>query len=313
MADRLSLLSVPMTTNWLQCFTTPNNKNGSHNDSMNSSTMMDMMLDDCESTLSMQTTMNSTTTTDDAVAERHIQEELSKLSIQEQEKAHASVLGTQPAVSAVSAGTTTNQNKIREEADGGAAATKHNNCKTAAMQYPEEDPVLLQEKVKELQQVLQLLDNNDDNTVAPLTTTTIATASQPSNNFNNSKNNTKTTTTTKKKTAYRFAREQNPTYVQDPTFLVAFLRSERYQVNKAALRFRRFLEEKLGLFGLQKLTSDILLHDLGTDGLRILQIGNLQILPHRDQAHRRVIFGIPAIEQEGYTILGAVRSVYVYS
>ena len=58
-----------------------------------------------------------------------------------------------------------------------------------------------------------------------------------------------------------------------------------------------------------KLTKDILLEDLGEDGLRILQIGDLQILPKLDKANRCVIFGIPSIDQIGYTIYGAVRII----
>ena len=60
-----------------------------------------------------------------------------------------------------------------------------------------------------------------------------------------------------KYTAYEMALEQSPQYVRDHQFCVLFLRSEFYVPSKAANRMVRFLEEKLILFGKEKLTKNI--------------------------------------------------------
>ena len=91
--------------------------------------------------------------------------------------------------------------------------------------------------------------------------------------------------------AYKLAREQNATYVSHPVFTVGFLRAEHYNTEKAAYRMFRYLKIKLDLFGEEKLTQDIILDDLGDDGKRYLERGGLQVLPKRDAAGRRVVFG----------------------
>jgi len=91
--------------------------------------------------------------------------------------------------------------------------------------------------------------------------------------------------------AYTLAREQNATYVSHPVFTIGFLRAEQYDAEKAAYRMFRYLKIKLDLFGVEKLTQDILLDDLGDDGKRYLERGGLQVLPKRDAAGRRVVFG----------------------
>ncbi|MGK3743627.1 MAG: hypothetical protein ACI90V_010486, partial [Bacillariaceae sp.] len=271
----------------------------------NNNTIMDMMLDDSFSALSKKqdttstsfdrcqflggggggntTATNTRVTSDihDDATQLQIQEEMANLSVQEQESARNSVLGTSSmTMTSSSSSITENKNKIANTGYGGEETVSSTTPTTTTIchQNKEEDPELLQERLYELDQELDTLD--------------IAAAI-----------NMPTT-----KSAYRLAIEQNPIYINDKKFKTAFLRSERYNTKNSALRIFRFLEEKLDLFGTNKLCQDILLDDIGDDGLRILQIGGHHILPKRDKANRKVVFGISAVEQIGYTIFGMVRT-----
>jgi hypothetical protein len=274
----------------------------------NNNTIMDMMLDDSFSALSKKQDTTSTSfdrcqvlgggggggggnssalTNNTRASDDHddatqlqIQEEMANLSVQEQESARNSVLGKSSMTMTSSSSITENKNKITNTGYGGEETVSSTTTTTTTIhhQNKEEDPELLQERLYELDQELDTLD--------------IAAAI-----------NMPTT-----KSAYRLAIEQNPIYINDKKFKTAFLRSERYNAKNSALRIFRFLEEKLDLFGTNKLCQDILLDDIGDDGLRILQIGGHHILPKRDKANRKVVFGISAVEQIGYTIFGAVRT-----
>ena len=96
-------------------------------------------------------------------------------------------------------------------------------------------------------------------------------------------------TTTSTTIAYRIARRQNKAYVEDPNFRLRFLRCEQYDAEKAANHFLRFFNLKLRLFGKSKLTQDILLQDLGEDGMYTLETGFMQFCPLRDRAGRKVL------------------------
>jgi hypothetical protein len=274
-----------------------------NNNNNNNNTIMDMMLDDSFSALSKKqdttstsfdrcqflggggggntTATNTRVTSDihDDATQLQIQEEMANLSVQEQESARNSVLG-KSSMTMTSSSSIENKNKKANTGFGGEETVSTTTTTTTTIHHhnKEEDPELLQERLYELDQELDTLD--------------IAAAI-----------NMPTT-----KSAYRLAIEQNPIYINDKKFKTAFLRSERYNAKNSALRIFRFLEEKLDLFGTNKLCQDILLDDIGDDGLRILQIGGHHILPKRDKANRKVVFGISAVEQIGYTIFGAVRT-----
>ena len=108
--------------------------------------------------------------------------------------------------------------------------------------------------------------------------------------------------------AYRLAREQNSKYVSHHSFTVGFLRAELYDTKNAAWRMFRYLRIKLDLFGIDKLTQDILIDDLGEDGKRYLARGGLQVLPQRDTSGRRVVFGTGVLNGSGNAsdVIGAV-------
>ena len=115
--------------------------------------------------------------------------------------------------------------------------------------------------------------------------------------------------------AYLLAKEKNPHYVLNPKFLVTFLRSESFHPPKAALRLLKFLQEKLTLFGPEKVGRDILLSDLDSRDLKSLESGFMQLLPARDRAGRAIICGIPPLRK--YKVIeNLVRNVtdsqYIY-
>ena len=97
--------------------------------------------------------------------------------------------------------------------------------------------------------------------------------------------------------AYLLAKEKNPQYVLNPKFLVTFLRSESFDAPKAARRLLKFLQEKLALFGPEKVGRNILLTDLDSRDLKSLESGFMQLLPARDRAGRAIICGIPPLRK----------------
>jgi hypothetical protein len=95
--------------------------------------------------------------------------------------------------------------------------------------------------------------------------------------------------------AYEQARNINPSYVHDTKLRLMFLRSDGFHAKDAALRMIHFFEEKLVLFGPDKLTRNIVLHDMNADDRKSLESGFFQILPNRDRAGRAIICGSPML------------------
>ena len=131
------------------------------------------------------------------------------------------------------------------------------------------------------------------------------------------------------KVAYEQALAKTPSYVQNQSFLLKFLRAEKFNVMAAAERLTRHFEEKAKLFGSEKLGRDITLEDFTADDLQALQNGYLQVLDELDQGNRQVIFYYKAInntkgtcdcykERENivskhyvYFIVGAMSAAYM--
>ena len=97
------------------------------------------------------------------------------------------------------------------------------------------------------------------------------------------------------KTAYLIALDQNPNYVHDEKFLLMFLRADRFNVDAAALRVTAFLENKMQLFGKDKLGREITYSDLTPDDLAVLESGYAQISPGRDRAGRAILCLMPTL------------------
>ncbi|CAJ1962887.1 unnamed protein product [Cylindrotheca closterium] len=72
------------------------------------------------------------------------------------------------------------------------------------------------------------------------------------------------------KKAYNIAERLNPKYTHDREFRLAFLRCEKFDCQKAALRFVRHFQMKLDLFGHDKLAKDITQDDLDMDTMDCL-------------------------------------------
>jgi hypothetical protein len=91
------------------------------------------------------------------------------------------------------------------------------------------------------------------------------------------------------KQAYEMAMTQDAAYVQNPEFRLMFLRCDRFDPDKAAVRFAKHFQAKLELFDSDLLCKDIVQDDLDEDGaLKCLYSGWTQELPVRDISGRLV-------------------------
>jgi len=99
----------------------------------------------------------------------------------------------------------------------------------------------------------------------------------------------------KQKSALDKAMEISPDYVRSLNFQLKFLRAEKFDARLAAVRMALYFEEKLALFGEEKLARDILLSDLNEDDMECLKSGYLQVLSDLDFGNRKVIFHYKAL------------------
>ena len=91
------------------------------------------------------------------------------------------------------------------------------------------------------------------------------------------------------KEAYHIAELQNEAYVANRNLRLKFLRSANFDVSFSAKKMVRYLDIKRELFGSEKLTKNITLHDLNKDDIACLESGVCQILPLRDRAGRAIL------------------------
>jgi hypothetical protein len=97
------------------------------------------------------------------------------------------------------------------------------------------------------------------------------------------------------KPAYEKALQNFPHYVDDKRILLRFLRAARFDFRQAAERLVAYFEQKLALFGPEKLGREILLSDLDADDMNCMDLGYLQVLTERDFSGRPVLFFYKAI------------------
>jgi hypothetical protein len=90
--------------------------------------------------------------------------------------------------------------------------------------------------------------------------------------------------------AYLLAESICPAFVQNDKFRLLFLRSMRFDVEKATVSLFSHFEKKQELFGLDTLCEDISLDDLNEDDMRTLKNGQTQLLPDRDRSGRAIFF-----------------------
>jgi hypothetical protein len=75
------------------------------------------------------------------------------------------------------------------------------------------------------------------------------------------------------KAAYDLASSMSKEHISSKSMRLMFLRVESYDPYTAAFRMVRFFDEKCELFGADKLTKDITLHDLDPDDLITFESG----------------------------------------
>lgn len=98
--------------------------------------------------------------------------------------------------------------------------------------------------------------------------------------------------------------------LDDPDFLLSFLRAERFQPIKAAYRLLKFLYNKEQLFGSERLLQVMEMSDLDEDTLDCLHSGYIQVLPGRDAAGRAVMLGANKLRKFKQPV-HLVRVIYI--
>ena len=94
------------------------------------------------------------------------------------------------------------------------------------------------------------------------------------------------------KLAYNLAERLNSEYVHDRNFRLAFLRCEKFDCPKAALRIVRHFQMKLDLFGVEKLVMDITQDDLDAEAMEVLHSCDGRFLNKFDRAGRIVSLNV---------------------
>ena len=90
------------------------------------------------------------------------------------------------------------------------------------------------------------------------------------------------------KAAYLESQNLTRTYVNSNDFRLRFLRSEFFDVKKAAHRMIAFLDVASELFGPDALRRPIGIASFPKEEERLLRVGNVQLLPFRDRAGRPI-------------------------
>mmetsp|Transcript_12367 Transcript_12367/g.29440 ORF Transcript_12367/g.29440 Transcript_12367/m.29440 type:complete len:456 (+) Transcript_12367:38-1405(+) len=119
------------------------------------------------------------------------------------------------------------------------------------------------------------------------------------------------------KRAYNIASQLDSKYVQDRDFRLAFLRCERFNCPKAAIRIIRHFQMKLDLFGMDKLAMDIVQDDLNAEDMGALYASFGRFLNGFDRGGRiiNLIFSVPKVHKTDavlrrgfYSIMTAFRN-----
>lgn len=113
------------------------------------------------------------------------------------------------------------------------------------------------------------------------------------------------------KQSYQRALELESSYIMESAFRLGFLRAERYDVQKAAIRYCKCLDFLAEFFGEYALTRPLLMSDLTKRESKFLRDGFVQILPSRDRNGRRIITQLGSYGGKEFTELEKFR-VNVY-
>ena len=115
------------------------------------------------------------------------------------------------------------------------------------------------------------------------------------------------------KRAYNLAEAKAPGYVRRRKLRLMFLRAERFDAKKAAIRLVGWFDWKLDLFSEEKLCKDITLDDLDKNALKSVKGGWQQILPQRDSRGRAVFFCTTFRFRQGFTTAKSVWQKFWYN
>ena len=91
------------------------------------------------------------------------------------------------------------------------------------------------------------------------------------------------------KQAYEKAAFMSSTYVNNPQFVLSFLRAENYNPRHTAIRLAEHFKFKLELFGEHTLVRDIFYDDLTDEEKLILNSGFFHFLTSTDRAGRQIV------------------------
>ena len=97
------------------------------------------------------------------------------------------------------------------------------------------------------------------------------------------------------RSAFDQAMSLNADYVQGKPFRLLFLRADEYDSSKAARRMMKHFQNKLELFGEEKLTKTITYDDLNKEDKAALHCGSFQFLEEPDVKGRTVVFFLPEL------------------
>jgi hypothetical protein len=104
-----------------------------------------------------------------------------------------------------------------------------------------------------------------------------------------------------RKEAHKRGLQIHSHYIQSDEFRIRFLRAELFDVQKAAVRYFRFLDVLHSFFGDEALTRPLFLQDLTKRERQYLKNGHQQLLRSRDRSGRRIYvwlgFSHPSITQ----------------
>ncbi|CAJ1959887.1 unnamed protein product [Cylindrotheca closterium] len=91
------------------------------------------------------------------------------------------------------------------------------------------------------------------------------------------------------KSAYEQAKNLSEDIVTKRETRLGFLRADSFNPKKAADRYVKYFEQRLALFGPEKLVQDVTLDDFDEKTMETLSRGILQILPNRDSRGRAIV------------------------
>jgi hypothetical protein len=111
----------------------------------------------------------------------------------------------------------------------------------------------------------------------------------------------------KDRAAYDLAESMDPSYIRNRDFRLAFLRTELFDSQQAALRLIRHFQLKLDLFGRNRLAMDITQDDLDQDDMDVLYSGYGRSLSTTDRAGR--IIGLVVPRPGEFTTISLVRHI----